>query len=69
MVVMLRNARMLVGGVLLAESRFKCEPMSSRGSCCPVGFKESDEWEGVYASEAGSGFDSDARRFENFRLI
>ncbi len=67
MVVMLRNARMLVGGVSLAESRFECEPMSSRGSCCSVSFKESDEWEGVYASEAESEFD--ARRFENFRLI
>lgn len=56
MVVMLRNARMLVGGpVLLAESRFECEPKGSRGSCCP---KESDEWEGVYASEAGPEFDA-----------
>lgn len=53
---MLRNARMLVGGpVLLAESRFECEPKGSRGSCCP---KESDEWEGVYASEAGPEFDA-----------
>jgi hypothetical protein len=48
MVVMLRNARMLVGGALL-------------------GGKESDEWEGTYASElAGSEFD--ARRFEIVRL-
>ncbi len=67
MVTMLRNARMLVEGVpSVAESRFECEPMSSRGSCCPVSFKESDEWEGVYASGAGSEFD--ARRFESFRL-